>query len=317
MVRSMRPTSKSPPNSDLDLPRPLATGTRQAARTASKHFTAIPLTAQLRLAKLEAAFTETWNAAFLGFGLMGAAAYWLAAQTLLGSSAWLWWLLGAVLFYVYRVMSVYDDPDTERRVLRELMAAHLGLDLLRDKAVHRQVAMAIDYRVKLAALESAAPESSGEPVRETLPRIDRWVWRLGELARRVDAFQADAGAQATLAFELRQRIGELEERARETSDQRLVAQLRETIAGRRHQLRMAEELDSLTERGGLRLEQAVAALGTIASQLAMVASRGDDLAGTSAIAGDIGEEIKQIDFLLAAFDRTEDMQPNVHVPVES
>ena len=147
-----------------------------------------------------------------------------------------------------------------------------------------------------------------------MPRIDRWVWRLGELARRIDAFEADAGAQATLAFELRQRIGELEARAGETPDQRLVAQLRETIAGRRHQLRMAEELDSLTERGGLRLEQAVSALGTIASQLAMVASRGDDLSETSAIAGDIGEEITQIDFLLAAFDRTEDMQPSAHAP---
>ncbi len=317
MVRSMRPISKSPPNSDLHLPAPLASGTRQVARTAAKHATAIPLSAQLRLAKLEAALTDTWNSAILGSSVIGAAAYWLTAQTLFGSGAGLWWLFGAALFYVYRVMSVYDDPATEGRMLRELMAAHLGLDRLRDKAVHRQVAMAIDYRVKLAALESVQSENSGELVRETLPRIDRWVWRLGELARRVDAFQADAGAQATLAFELRQRIGELEERAGATPDQRLVAQLRETIAGRRHQLRMAEELDSLTERGGLRLEQAVAALGTIAAQLAMVASRGVDLSETPDINGDIGEEITQIDFLLAAFDRTEDLQPHAHAPSKS
>ena len=80
-------------------------------------------------------------------------------------------------------------------------------------------------------------------------------------------------------------------------------QLRETMAGRRHQLRTIEELEILTERGLLRLEHAAAALGTIHAQLAMFTARGEEQGDAVTLAQDINAEIREIDAVLAALDR--------------
>ena len=88
----------------------------------------------------------------------------------------------------------------------------------------------------------------------------------------------------------------------------MIGQLRETIAGRRHQLRMAEELDGLTERGLLSLENAVASVGAVCAQLAMVSSQEDGLSGAPLLTTDIAAEIEQVDATLAAFERVHGLQ---------
>lgn len=66
---------------------------------------------------------------------------------------------------------------------------------------------------------------------------------------------------------------------------------------------MAESLASLNEQAALRLEQAVASLGTVSYQLAMVARKEVELSGLASVKNDIGTEIERIQQLLAAFDR--------------
>ena len=110
-------------------------------------------------------------------------------------------------------------------------------------------------------------------------------------------------ALSTQAFELRKRVDELEVRTRGALIQTMRAQLLETLAGRKQQLRAIEEFESVAERGLLRLEQAVSALGTMDAKLAIaVASAQDDFVVTN-IRDGIRREIDEIDLVIAAIKR--------------
>jgi hypothetical protein len=113
--------------------------------------------------------------------------------------------------------------------------------------------------------------------------------------------------QSEAKLHLLARITQLEHRVGETTDPRIKVQLRETIAGRRHQQRAIEELESLVERGLLRLEHAVAALGTMNAQLSMLAVRGEQEGEAAKLAHDISVEIQEIDAILVALDRVYSM----------
>ena len=66
---------------------------------------------------------------------------------------------------------------------------------------------------------------------------------------------------------------------------------------------MIEELENLMERGDLRLEHAVGALGTIYTQVTIFAARGMDEVDAARLAREISDEIDQVDAVLAAMDR--------------
>ena len=57
------------------------------------------------------------------------------------------------------------------------------------------------------------------------------------------------------------------------------------------------------ERGELRLEHAVGALGTIYTQVTIFAARGVDEGDAARLARDISDEITQVEAVLAAMDR--------------
>ena len=96
--------------------------------------------------------------------------------------------------------------------------------------------------------------------------------------------------------------------AGETVDRVAAAAAVDAIASRgAHQQVIArtaiEELESLVERGLLRLERAVAALGTMQAQLSLLAARGEQEANAAKLAHDISVEIQEIDAVLLALDR--------------
>ena len=114
-------------------------------------------------------------------------------------------------------------------------------------------------------------------------------------------YQLQARRQLEARRQLIARIDELEQRASEASEFRLKEQLREIIAGCHHKQCMMQEQESLLEQGLLRLEHAVAVLGSLATQLSMLALRGEGEVARPA--NDIDAEVQDIDAILLALGR--------------
>lgn len=233
-----------------------------------------------------------------------AAAYVLGARGMLQPSTWMWLGLWGAVCVAGAAIATIRDPDEKRRLAQEALEDRLGLAGIRDAEALRMLHAAIAYRLDIARCESGAAMLAGGTLVETLARVGQWLDGIARLAHHVDESRAAIARQTASIADLRQRIDGLEARAAGSSEARLASQLRETIAGRRHQLRMAEEQSNLDERAVLRLEQAVAALGSVATQLAIAAGKDRELASVDTINLGIDSEIEAIDQLLAAYDRT-------------
>ena len=263
----------------------------------------LKLSPRFRLAKLESAILSPGLAAFVGLGIFGLAWQRGEAGFDIALPVWrmiqLWWAFMACSF----VVVTYRNGDNDAGILKDLLEDDLHVGELQDEDLARQIRLVVGYRTALEVSLRTGGRDNPAYIADTLARLDDWLSGLGRLARRVDHFRTETAFQAGQIFDLRQRIADLNARVAETTDMRLIGQLRETIAGRRHQLRLAEELDGLTERGLLSIEHAVASVGTVCAQLALVSSSEHGLSDGADLSRDIGTEIEQVDVILAAFER--------------
>ena len=259
---------------------------------------------RIQIARLEYATTRFESAAMIALTIIFTpAAYLLAGILLLPDEAWIAILLFGLAAEGALILSSLSDPESGASNVGAMLEAHFGAFGIGDDAIREQVTQAIEYRARMEDVLGGKGRALRGTMSETVAGVDSWLTGIGRLAKRLDRFRDDASFQSADKFQLRERIDDLERRAREASDKKVQRQLRETIAGRKHQLRMIEELENLMERGDLRLEHAVGALGTIYTQVTIFAARGMDEVDAARLAREISDEIDQVDAVLAAMDR--------------
>jgi hypothetical protein len=178
-----------------------------------------------------------------------------------------------------------------------------GFRNIADSAIRGQMDRALAH---WAGIAEGSPIWKGirDPDSAAAVAVDEWLAHAGRLALRLDDFQAEFHLQSEARSRLRDRIRDFERRISESRDEATIAQLRETLAGRRRQLRAIEELGSLVGRGLLRLEHAVTALGTIRGRLAVLVACEDEGGEADRFIADNDTEIRQIDAVLVDLDRT-------------
>jgi hypothetical protein len=272
-----------------------------------------PYTKWLPGAKLDAVFMRPIVGSLLATTIIAvAASYVLGLRGYLQQSTWVWLLLWGLGCAALLVSTLLDDPGEERRVRRIQLEEDFGLAGIHDPTVANLLSTAIGYRLDFDRFERNAAAAAGGQLVDTLAQVTQWLAGIGRLAHHIDEFRISAANHAAATLDLRQRIDGLEARARENSDETLLRQLRETIAGRRFQLRLLEEEASLNESASLRLEQAVAELGTVSLQFAMVARKDRELSDMDKLRPEIDTEIEAIDSLIAAYDRTSSIHFETH-----
>ncbi len=201
------------------------------------------------------------------------------------------------------IASGMTDPKSIADSITLTLEDYFQVESIADVIIRAQVIQAVAHRARLQEVFYRSNHGMRSQVQGALAAVDEWLTGMGSLARLLVPFQSEVQRQSEAKLHLLSRINQLEHRVGETTDPRIKAQLRETIAGRRHQQRAIQELESLVERGLLRLEHAVAALGTINAQLSMLSVRGEQEGEAAKLAQDINIEIQEIDTILVALDR--------------
>lgn len=208
--------------------------------------------------------------------------------------------LGAASMLVVVGMS---DPESITESITLALEDYFQVEKITDAGIRSQITQAVAHRARLQEVLHRSRDGLRGEVLNALSAVDEWLTGMGHLAQLLVPYQSEARRQSETKLHLLDRVAQLECRVGEATDPRIKAQLRETIAGRRHQQRAIEELESLVERGLLRLERAVAALGTMHAQLSMLAARDEQEANGAKLAHDISTEIQEIDAILLALDR--------------
>jgi hypothetical protein len=199
------------------------------------------------------------------------------------------------------------DPESITESITLTLEEYFHVESITDVNIRAQIIQAVAYRARLQEVFHRSSHEIRSEILEALAAVDEWLTGMGSLAQLLVPFQSEVQRQSEAKLHLLARIAQLEHRVGEAADPRIKVQLRETIAGRRHQQRAIEELENLVERGLLRLEHAVAALGTMNAQLSMLAVRGEQEGEATKLAHDISIEIQEIDAVLVAMDRVHSM----------
>jgi hypothetical protein len=168
----------------------------------------------------------------------------------------------------------------------------------RNAAYYRKRADA--YRRRMQRLVKARPKG---PLTDTLaavlPKVARWQERVEQLAGRLQTFEGDSLIQRDVK-EVPQAIARLERQIPLEADPQLRQQMAATLTGYRGQQALLADLARAMRRTRLQLDDTLASMGTIYSQFQMIDAVDVDGPEAKRIAGEIDEQVRRLNDLLAA-----------------
>ncbi len=189
-----------------------------------------------------------------------------------GWPTWGWVALGLITEALIVYTSV-TDPETNARVVASLFREQFNPRRIRDERLRQQVEQALTY---LEQVERVIQRQRAGVLRDRLAdvaqQLGAWIENVFQLARRLDAYRADAVIQRD-----RERVPEdirrLRAQLRKEDDPAVRAQLEAALASREAQWRALEALDNTMDRARYQLESTISALGTIYSQIQLIDAR--------------------------------------------
>lgn len=255
------------------------------------------------LLELKCASTAPEVLSTAAFAILASAFLWLFAHEL-GLPDWS--ALAASVLGVSAAIALVavamSDPEVIEQAVKQDLSDKMRVDELRNTEVRRLAQQVIAHRARMARLWSRAQRENGNTV-QAMRAIDRWVSSIGGLVQIIDPAMGESQSHSIQKMHIMERIAELEERITTASSRMTSDQLRETIAARRMQMRAIEELENQMERGLLRLEHAVSALGAMDAKLAMLAASDAEQVQEGTPETEINSEIAEIDAVIAAMQR--------------
>ena len=129
--------------------------------------------------------------------------------------------------------------------------------------------------------------------------LKSWEERVGQLADRLSLFENDELIRRDIK-EVPARIGRLERLVELELDPEIRSQMMKTLAAYREQQRQLDRLARVMRRTRLNLDDTLAAMGTIYSQVQVVNAMDVDGVTAERIAGEIDSEVNRLNDLLSA-----------------
>jgi hypothetical protein len=265
------------------------------------------LTLQFRALRTESVLTAPGTAILLALTVIGAIAA-LVTETYgyLLHGSWMYIIVSGTLAVAAKMGLDYYDRSGDAALWRVLLAERFQTQSVADPEVTRLTALAIDMRSRLADAEARADDGARALVAETMPALDAWIDGIARLANRLGEMRFEGEFQSGLAETSAKRLKQIEAQLKSPTTTVLNRQLAQTAEGLRQQIAAAKRFRNVSDAGYLRLEHAVATLGTIGSQVMLVLTRGSEFRGPHAIGAQIGHEVASLESLIRALDRASD-----------
>ncbi len=171
-----------------------------------------------------------------------------------------------------------------------------------------QVARARKYQQRAKALVAKHEKSAfAAQLREMAAEFDRWEAHLDQLVKRLADFENNALLQQDLD-DVPQIIQKIQAQMDAEENTAVRRQLEETLTRHREHQKQLESLTTLMRRTQLQINSAVTAMGTIYSQLQLLAAMDIDSGRAQRLSHEIEEEVLRMNDLLTAVDEVAQRQ---------
>ena len=197
----------------------------------------------------------------------------------------------SVVIMVIGVLFLLKKRLTKKTILSKLTASAPYTDKLTQATAYRQQIIAL-IKEKTAIKENAS-------LTALIPQVETWAAHVQKLVQRLQAYQADGLLQKDQQA-IPTALARLQAEAQTETDPYVQSQLQKTIAEYDRQYDHLQQLAKLMRRTELELEQTLAAMGSIYSQLQLMQSMDIDSRRATNLAEGLDEQVKHLDDLLEA-----------------
>lgn len=175
---------------------------------------------------------------------------------------------------------------------------------LHPPAYYRERAAA--YRLRIQTLiRNRRKGPLADTIAGILPRLERWEERVIQLSNRLANFESDKIIQRDIQ-EAPQNIARLQRQMDKETDPDVRQQMAKTLEGYEEQQTQLEALVRLMRRTRLQLDDSIASMGTVYSQVQMLDAMDLDGERAAHIAEEIEDEVDRLNDLLSAFGEVND-----------
>ncbi len=199
--------------------------------------------------------------------------------------------------------SSVDSATTRRR--KEERSRPMEYPLINKGRVKSTVQTHLDralaYQTQIDSLIKATAEAKARArLQELAGEVGEWVEAIEDLVNRLDDFQQNSLIRQDLEA-VPKAIADLETRLAQESDPAIRSQLERTLANRRKQMAVLEQLQNTMKRAEIQIESTLSSLGTIYSQL-LTGQSTDHVADYSRLSAEVEEEVHTLQDHLEALE---------------
>ncbi|MCA9969009.1 MAG: hypothetical protein KC425_02280 [Anaerolineales bacterium] len=212
-------------------------------------------------------------------------------------------LTGTAVFWMQQrwlAKTAVATPDVAAHIQRQPaeLAPTTNQNILDYRA---RLAQAQGYRQQILALVAQQGGAFGLAVPQLTADLEQWAQRVRQLVLRLSAYEENAVVRRDETA-VPAAIARLEVQLAAESDPELRAEIEQTLGVYRRQAAQLAALQRLMRRTQLDLEETVAAMGTLYSQLQVLGALEIDSGRARRLAHDVAEQVHRLDDLLAAVE---------------
>ena len=145
----------------------------------------------------------------------------------------------------------------------------------------------------------------GDRPEDTANQMEKWIANLHRLAKRLDAYRRDSLLQNQREL-VPQEIKDLTIRRNAEDNPNLLRQLDDLLASKQTQWETLQALDERMKKAQLQVEQTLAAMATVDSQVKLIDAQDVDSSRSENLRADIREQIERLNDLISSINEVYD-----------
>ena len=216
------------------------------------------------------------------------------------------WLVLGVCGLAALVYSSLTDAETNAKVLLRLFQEQFDTKRIRDKELRADLETALEYQRRIEVQVRQQDRTLlRDRLNETANQITQWIANMYALALRLDSYRRDdllTKQRGTLPQELK----DLTEQRKRTTNPATQAQLDQVIDTKGKQWQALRDLDDRMKQAELQLQESLAALATIYSQVQLVDAQSVESGRAERLQSDIRDQVNRLGDLVESINEVYD-----------
>jgi hypothetical protein len=223
-----------------------------------------------------------------------------------GLPAFFWLIFGALGVALFVVATV-TDQGAQQRILEGILRDKYNPDDIKNDGARRRLEQALEYYAAIQKLVATRNAASRVEFQSTLDEIDKWIEHLYELGKRIDQFDENQIINRD-RIRARNELDELRRRLKAEPDERVQAELKRSIEIKETQLENLKTLEANVKRADIQMDNTLAALGTVYTQLQLIGSKSIDRGSAQRLQNQVHDQIMDLQDTIAAIDEVQSYQ---------